>query len=275
MTAALPTTDHQTGEPLVLVGRADGIATLTLNRGRAMNALSMAMLDALQSQLQAIAADETVRAVVLAANGKGYCAGHDLKEMTAHRQDPDGGRAYYEALFASCSKMMLTIRALPVPVIAKVHGIATAAGCQLVAACDMAICSTQAQFGANGVDSGLFCSTPMVPLSRSIPAKAAMEMLVLGEIIDASRAVFLGLVNRAVPPQELDALTNDFAHRAAQKSKAVVALGKRAFYEQLEMPLEEAYAHTSKVIVDNMMMADAAIGIGAFLEKSKPEWEDR
>ena len=265
----------QTGEQLVARSIDDGVATLTLNRPSAMNCLSMAMLEALQKALDSIAADQSVRTVILAANGRGFCAGHDLKEMTAHRRDTDGGRAYYNALFAACSKMMLSIRNLPVPVIAQVQGIATAAGCQLVAACDLAICSTTARFGVNGVDSGLFCSTPMVPLSRNIPAKAAMEMLVLGEIIDADRAVSLGLINRAVSADDLAQSVIAIARRAASKSKAVVALGKRAFYEQLEMSIEDAYSHTSKVIVDNMMMRDAQIGIGAFIDKSTPEWEDR
>jgi len=261
-------------EPILLTSRDGPVARLTLNRPRAMNCLSLAMLAELQKALDDAAADPSVRAVIIDAHGKGFCAGHDLKEMTAHRTDSDGGRVYYEQLFDDCSRMMLTIRNLPLPVIAQVQGIATAAGCQLVAACDLAVASDVARFGVNGVDSGLFCSTPMVPLSRNIPAKAAMEMLVLGEIVDAERARELGLVNCVVAPEDLEAKAAEFAARAAAKSKAVVALGKRAFYRQREMGIEDAYRYTSKVIVDNMMMRDAEIGIAAFIGKTDPEWED-
>ena len=208
------------------------------------------------------------------AEGRGFCAGHDLKEMTRHRADGDGGRAFYESLFARCTSVMLSITNAPVPVIAAVQGIATAAGCQLVAACDMVVASTEARFGVNGVDAGLFCSTPMVALSRAIPAKAAMEMLVLGEIIDADRAERLGLVNRVVSPEDLEKAATEMADRAAQKSRAVLALGKRAFYAQRDMDLEAAYRHTSKVIVDNLMMDQAKEGISAFIDKRPPRWPD-
>ncbi|MCB1491007.1 MAG: enoyl-CoA hydratase [Rhodobiaceae bacterium] len=260
--------------PLVTSARIGRVAWLTLNNPRALNALSMPMLQALDEAFAEAAHDKAVKVVVIAAEGKGFCAGHDLKEMTRHRQDPDGGRAFYEALFEQCTKVMLAITRAPVPVIAVVHGIATAAGCQLVSACDIVIASTEARFGVNGVDAGLFCSTPLVALSRAIPAKAAMEMLVLGEIIPAERAEMLGLVNRIVEPDALNETALAYAERAARKSRAVVALGKSAFYAQRDMDLDAAYAHTCKVIVDNLMMDEAREGIGAFIEKRAPVWPD-
>ncbi len=260
--------------PLVLSERTGRIARLTLNNPRALNALSTAMLDALHDALAEATSDPAVKVVVIDAQGRGFCAGHDLKEMTRHRGDPDQGRAFYEALFARCTKVMLAITRAPVPVIAAVHGIATAAGCQLVAACDMVVASSEARFGVNGVDAGLFCSTPLVALSRAIPAKAAMEMLVLGEIIDAERAERLGLVNRVTSPDALHETAMAMAERAAQKSRAVVSLGKTAFYEQIDMDLDAAYAHTCKVIVDNMMMDSAKEGIAAFIDKRPPQWPD-
>lgn len=270
--SSLPRTDPDA--PLVLAARHGAVARLTLNNPRALNALSMPMLDALGTALDEAAADPAVKVVVLEAEGRGFCAGHDLKEMTRHRDDADGGRAFYEALFARCTSVMLAITRAPVPVIAAVQGIATAAGCQLASACDMIVASTEAKFGVNGVDAGLFCSTPMVALSRAIPAKAAMEMLVLGEIIDAHRAERLGLVNRVVAPDALGQTAMEMAARAARKSRGVVALGKRAFYEQRDMDLDTAYAHTSRVIVDNLMMDQAKEGIAAFIDKRPPRWPD-
>lgn len=263
-------------EPLVLREEADGgVVILTLNRPRALNALSLPLLHALHEELAAITEDKAVRAVVLRGAGRGFCAGHDLKEITGHRDDPDDGRAFFETLFESCTEVMLAIRNLPVVVIAEVQGIATAAGCQLVSTCDMAVASTEARFGVNGVDAGLFCSTPMVALSRNIPRKVAMEMLTLGQMIDADRALTHGLVNAVVDPEALADATLTMARRAAQKSRAVVALGKEAFYRQVELGVEDAYALMSRVIVDNLMMRDAEIGISCFIGKKTPEWEDR
>ncbi len=251
------------------------VAVLTLNRPKALNALSAAMLDAIRGELEAVADDKSVRAVIIRGAGRGFCAGHDLKEMTEHRADADGGNAFFKDLLESCSAMMLAIRALPVLVVAEVHGIATAAGCQLVAACDMAIAADDTRFGVNGINAGLFCSTPMVALSRNVPRKTAMEMLVLGEMIDAAKAQRAGLVNHVVAKDALSETTMKIARRAAQKSRAVVALGKRAFYDQLEMTMADAYRFTSDVIVENLMMRDAEIGIDAFLNKSTPQWEDQ
>ena len=258
----------------ILAAREGAVLIVTLNRPQAMNALSMPLLDALAETLAEVEADKTIRAVIIAGGGKAFSAGHDLREITAQRTDEDGGRAFYEALFSRCTDVMLAIRNLPVAVIAEVDGIATAAGCQLAATCDMIIASERARFGVNGVDAGLFCSTPMVALSRNIPEKAAMEMLVLGEIIEAQRALDLGLVNRVVPSGRLRGAAMAFAERAARKSRAVISLGKKAFYEQRELPLEEAYERMKKVIVGNMMMADACEGIDAFLKKRPPDWQD-
>jgi enoyl-CoA hydratase/carnithine racemase len=258
------------GDAIVLDRRSGDLAIITLNRPRVMNALSLDMVSRLGDTAARIAADSSVRAVIIRANGPGFCAGHDLREITAHRGDHDAGRGYYEELFGSCAKLMMSLRNLTVPVIAEIHGIATATGCQLVANCDLAVTSSEARFGVNGIDSGLFCSTPMVALSRNIPPKAALEMLMLGDIISADRALQLGLVNQIVAPAQLSATVMQLAERIAAKPKAVIALGKKAFYEQLEMPLEVAYDHTVKVIVDNMMLREAQIGIDAFLKKSQP-----
>lgn len=263
-----------TEAPLLSVENAGNILRLTLMRGRQRNPLSMAMLDALAGALEAAAADRSVRAIVIAGEAPGFCGGHDLKEMTSHRKDSDGGRAFYEALFARCSYMMKMIVAHPKVIVAEVNGIATAAGCQLVAACDMAVAGASAQFGVNGIDSGLFCSTPMVALSRNIGRKRAMELLTTGTLINAHEAMTAGIVNKICADDDLTKVTHQLAATLAERSQAVLALGKKAFYEQLEMPLEQAYQHTSKVIVDNMMMRDAEEGIGAFLEKRKPEWND-
>lgn len=260
--------------PLLSTDNTGSILRLTLMRGSKRNPLSFAMLDALIAALEAAAADKSVRAIIIAGEAPGFCGGHDLKEMTSHRGDAGGGRAFFEALFARCSEMMQMIVAHPKVIIAEVNGIATAAGCQLVAACDMAVAGASAQFGVNGINSGLFCSTPMVALSRNIGRKRAMELLTTGGLMNADEAMTAGIVNRICDDDDLTEVTHQLAATLAERSQAVLALGKKAFYEQLEMPLDEAYRHTSKVIVDNMMMRDAKEGIGAFLEKRKPEWND-
>ena len=249
------------------------IARLTLNHPEKLNALSDAMLAALSDEFEALAADEKIRVVIIAGAGKAFCAGHDLKEMTQGRQAEDGGKAYFADLFARCTKVMTAIRNLPQPVIAQPHGIATAAGCQLVASCDMAVAAEGTRFGVNGVNIGLFCSTPMVALSRNIPRKQAFEMLTTGEFIDTDRALALGLINRAVPQDDLDEATNQLAETVASKLGAAVRIGKRAFYDQLEMGLDQAYAHTGAVMVENMLYRDTEEGIAAFLEKRPPEWK--
>ena len=260
--------------PLLSAENTGSIARLTLMRGSQRNPLSTAMLDAMVAALEAAATDKSVRAIVIAGEAPGFCGGHDLKEMTSHRSDADGGRAFYEALFARCSEMMQMIVAHPKIVIAEVNGIATAAGCQLVAACDMAVAGASARFGVNGINSGLFCSTPMVALSRNMGRKRAMELLTTGALMNAEEAMAAGIVNQVCADDDLATVTGQLAEKLVERSQAVLALGKKAFYEQLEMPLDQAYRHTSKVIVDNMMMKDAQEGIGAFLEKRKPEWSD-
>ena len=260
------------GQPVTR--RADGaVAILTLDHERSRNSLSDAMIAALQAELDAIAADRAVAAVVLAAKGKAFCAGHDLKEMAAHRRDDDRGRGYYTDLFARCARLMLAIVRLPQPVIAAVDGIATAAGCQLVASCDLAVAGSRAAFATPGVNIGLFCSTPMVALSRNLSRKAAMEMLLTGEMVDAQGAQRLGLVNRVAGEGEsaLDAALA-LARLIASKSTLTVKTGKAAFYRQIEMPLEEAYAYASRVMVENMLARDAEEGICAFIDKREPRW---
>ncbi len=256
----------------VLREDANGIATLTLNEPARLNPLSDAMLAALGTELARLAEDRSVRAVILRGAGKAFCAGHDLKEMTAARQAPDGGRAAFGDLFARCSAVMLAINRLPQPVIAEVHGIATAAGCQLVATCDLAVAAEGTRFGVNGVNIGLFCSTPMVALTRVIGRKAAFGMLVTGDFIEAVEAARLGLINRAVPSEDLEAETRALAERIAGKLGPVVRLGKRTFYEQAEMDVEEAYAHAGTVMAENMMRSDTTEGVAAFLEKRAPDW---
>ena len=251
---------------------ADGIATLTLNRPEARNPLSEAMLAALSETLAAVANDRSVRAVVLAAAGPVFSAGHDLKEMSARRADPDRGRAYFADIVGRCSGVMQQITALPQPVIAAVEGTATAAGCQLVASCDLAVAGEAARFCTPGVHLGLFCSTPMVALSRNLSAKHAMEMLLLGEMVPAQDAARMGLVNRVVPAGEALAEAKRLAAIIASKSAATVKVGKRAFYEQREMGLKTAYDHASAVMVENMLARDAEEGIGAFMEKRQPDW---
>ncbi|MCJ2119889.1 enoyl-CoA hydratase [Methylobacterium sp. J-001] len=247
---------------------ADGVATLTLNRPQARNALSMALMKALQDALDAIRKDPSVRVVILRGAGPAFCAGHDLKEMRA-----DPSRAATEAVFRTCARLMLSITRLPQPVIAQVNGIATAAGCQLVATCDLAICAEDARFATPGVQIGLFCSTPMVALSRAVSRKAALEMLLVGEPVDAREALRIGLVNRVVSAAELDGAVAAMAEKIAGKARQVVAIGKAAFGRQIEMGLEEAYGYAAEVMTRNMMMADAHEGIDAFIGKRPPRWE--
>ena len=257
-----------------LVTRADhaAVARLTLNAPATLNALSDAMLSALSDRFAQVAEDRAIRVVVLAGAGRAFCAGHDLREMQAARQSPDAGAAAFAGLFARCAAVMQAIPALPQPVIAEVHGIATAAGCQLAASCDMVIAAADARFGVNGVNIGLFCSTPMVALTRAVPRKAAFEMLVTGTFIDAQRAATLGLVNRVVPPEALTAETMALAATIAAKLTAALRIGKRAFHDQIDMPLTEAYAHTGAVMTENMLWRDTDEGIAAFLEKRSPDW---
>lgn len=251
------------------------IAVLTLNRPAARNSLSEDLLRALTDAFASIAADKTVRAVVLAANGPAFCAGHDLKELAARRSDADGGRAYFRHIMISCSVVMQSIVDLPQPVIAAVHNVATAAGCQLVATCDLAIASTAATFATPGVNIGLFCSTPMVALTRNIPRKQAMEMLLTGEPISADAAQCMGLINHAVAPgTERDAAIA-LARKIAAKSAYTLKIGKKAFYRQIELGLADAYNYASEVMTENMMARDADEGICAFIEKRTPQWEDR
>jgi enoyl-CoA hydratase/carnithine racemase len=251
------------------------VAVLTLNRPAARNSLTEEMLGLVSASLRDLAADNNVRAVVLAANGPGFCAGHDLKELTGRRSDPDGGRAYFQHIMTTCSGMMQQIVTLPQPVIAAVQGIASAAGCQLVASCDIAVASTKAAFSTPGVDIGLFCSTPMVALSRNISRKHAMEMLLTGDAISAEKAAQIGLVNEVVPAGHERARAIELALQFASKSSHVIGIGKAAFYRQAEMPLPEAYAYASQVMTENMMARDAEEGICAFIEKRDPTWEDR
>jgi len=260
-------------DDLVVVAREGAVLRLTMNRARARNALSRAMMSALQDAFDAAARDDS-GVIVLAAEGPAFCAGHDLKEMTALRSESDGGRAAFAAIFAQCSKLMQTIVHHPKPVIAEVQGIATAAGCQLVASCDLAVASESAQFATPGVNIGLFCSTPMVALSRNVSRKHAMEMLLTGELISADDAERLGLVNRVVAPDVLVSETMELAELIASKPRATVKTGKEAFYRQLEMPLTEAYDYASRVMTENMLHAEASEGICAFVEKREPKWPE-
>ena len=256
--------------PFVSVAHDDGVATITLDRGDRFNLLSRGMVGALQAALDTIAADVSVRVVVLAGAGRGFCAGHDLRELRAH---PD--LDWQRGLFAECNRMMMTLTTLPQPVVARVHGIATAAGCQLVSMCDLAVAADGASFALPGVNVGVFCSTPAVGVGRNVPRKRAMEMLLTGESIDAKTAQAWGLVNRVVPLAELDAEIARLASTIKAKSAAVVALGKRAFYSQIERPLEGAYAETGEVMASNLLMPDAAEGIDAFAQKRAPDWPSR
>jgi enoyl-CoA hydratase/carnithine racemase len=257
----------------VLLDISDGIATVTLNRPRAMNALSEDILAGLQDTWDNLRDNRDVKAVILRGAGEHFCAGHNLKEMTARRADEDGGSGYFNELFATCSKMMLSIVSLPQPVIAEVQGIATAAGCQLVATCDLAVAAEDARFATSGVNIGLFCSTPMVALSRNVTRKQAMEMLLLGEFIPAHRAVEIGLINEAVPRSGLSEATRDMARIIAEKAPVAIKIGKQAFYKQAEMGLEEAYAYAGATMAENMMARDTKAGIDAFVaKKPMPDW---
>lgn len=262
------------GSPVLRESSGD-IAVLILNRPRARNTLSEAMLQALRRALADIAEEKAVRAVVLAAKGSVFSAGHDLKELTAHRSEADGGRGYTQHIMQICSAMMLSILRLPQPVIAAVEGTATAAGCQLVATCDLAVTSSAAKFSTPGVHIGLFCSTPMVALSRNVGRKHAMEMLITGDTISADDAYRIGLVNRVVDPGMARQHALRLAQKISAKSPAVIKLGKEAFYRQIEMGIADAYAYASEVMVQNMMARDAAEGISAFLEKRPPNWHNR
>jgi enoyl-CoA hydratase/carnithine racemase len=261
-------------EAEVLRADAGGIAILTLNRPAQRNALSLALIDTLHASIDAIAADRQVRAVVLTANGPVFSSGHDLKELTAHRADADRGRAFYAETMRRCAALMQAIVALPQAVIAAVEGTATAAGCQLVATCDLAIAGAKARFATPGVNIGLFCSTPMVALSRNVAAKHAMELLLTGEMADAETAYRIGLVNRVVEAEGALAAAQALAQKVATKSTHVLAIGKKAFYAQRDMGLAEAYDYTVDVMVQNMLARDAEEGIGAFVEKREPKWRD-
>ncbi|QJF49679.1 enoyl-CoA hydratase [Roseobacter ponti] len=257
----------------VLTGIEDGIATVTLNRPRSMNALSEEVLEALQQTWDEIADNRAVKAVILRGAGDHFCAGHNLKEMTLRREDADGGHGYFNDLFAQCSRMMMSIVNLPQPVIAEVQGIATAAGCQLVATCDLAVAAEDARFATSGVNIGLFCSTPMVALSRNVTRKHAMEMLLLGDFVPAARAVETGLVNRVVPRGQLPEATRIMAAQIVGKSPVAIKTGKRAFYQQADMPLAEAYAFAGATMAENMMARDTEAGISAFIAKEPmPDW---
>lgn len=263
----------QSDPDLVLRSDTDGVAVLSLNAPKSINALSEAMLHALSDTFDKVAEDRSVKAVILRSGDNHFCAGHNLKEMSARRADADGGFQYFQDLFATCSAMMLRVVRLPQPVIAEVKGIATAAGCQLVASCDLAVASDDATFATSGVNIGLFCSTPMVALSRNVPRKLAMEMLLFGAFLPATRVAELGLINRVVPLADLENASMEMARIIADKSPSAVNIGKRAFYEQVEMSLEEAYAFAGRTMAENMMAKDAEAGIGAFTRKKPmPEW---
>jgi enoyl-CoA hydratase/carnithine racemase len=274
MNASSPERRPTPDEPVLLHETHGRIALLTLNRPAARNALSEAMIAALHAAIDAAAADRAVRAVVIAANGPAFSAGHDLKELTARRSDPDRGRAYFRQIMNSCSAMMQAIVHCPKPVIAAVSGIATAAGCQLVATCDLAVASTSARFATPGVDIGLFCSTPMVALTRNVPRKQAMEMLLTGEAISAGRAREIGLINRVVTDGAERAEAIALGNLIASKSASTVKTGKTAFYRQAEMSLADAYRYASEVMTENMMAHDAIEGLSAIIDKRMPRWED-
>jgi enoyl-CoA hydratase/carnithine racemase len=262
--------NEQTDTPILLRADRDGVAWLTMNRPAQRNALSMDLMAAMLAELEAIATDPAVRVVVIGGAGPAFSAGHDLREVRGNAR-----REFYEALFARCARLMLAITRLPKPVIARAHGVATAAGCQLVATCDLAVAADTARFATPGVDIGLFCSTPMVALTRAVGRKPAMEMLLTGEMLPAAEAKAAGLVNRVVPEAELDAAVADLAGRIAGKSPLTLAIGKEAFYRQAEMGLEDAYAYASEVMTRNMLARDAEEGIDAFLQKRPPVWSGR
>ena len=262
-------------EPILLREDTSGIAVLTLNRPQARNSLSEALLQTLGTALTAIAHDRIVRAVIITANGPAFSAGHDLKELNARRSDADRGRAYFKHIMGLCSSVMQQIVMLPKPVIAAVQATATAAGCQLVASCDLAVASRTAKFATPGVNIGLFCSTPMVALSRNVPRKHAMEMLLTGELISAEDAARIGLINHVTDPGTEREAAFTLTKKIAAKSALTLKIGKEAFYRQIEMPLAEAYRYASDVMVENMLARDAEEGITAFIEKRPPKWQDR
>ena len=261
--------------PILLQENVGSVRVLTLNRPAARNSLSEGLIAELHAALKEIHDDNSVRAVVIAANGPAFSAGHDMKELTARRSDADRGRAYFGQIMNACSAMMQAVVLLPKPVVAAVQGIATAAGCQLVASCDLAVASEAAGFATPGVDIGLFCSTPMVALSRNVASKHAMEMLLTGDLISAEEACRIGLVNRVVPSGSARDEALKLARKLAAKSTLIVKLGKEAFYRQIDMNLPDAYRYASQVMVENMMVRDAKEGISAFVEKRTPTWEDR
>ena len=272
--AAAPLQNAPGPEAGVLRRETDGaVATLVLDRPSSRNSLSAELLVALRDAFAAIAADPAVRAVVIAGAGPAFCSGHDLKEVTARRSDPDGGQAFFERTFRLCSEVMTAVAGLPQPVIACVHGIASAAGCQLVATCDLAVASADARFATPGVDIGLFCTTPMVALTRNVAPKHAMEMLLTGDAIDAAEALRIGLVNRVVPTGQERAAAAGLARRIAVKSARAITIGKRAFHAQRVLSLADAYVHASQVMADNLSDPDASEGIGAFLAKRPPRWQ--
>ncbi len=277
MSAKTATATAAASSPALILLREDKgtIAILTLNRPQARNSLSEALLEALGDALTAIAHESSVRAVIIAANGPAFSAGHDLKELNARRSDPDRGRAYFKHIMGLCSGVMQQIVTLPQPVIASVSTTATAAGCQLVASCDLAVASDAAKFATPGVNIGLFCSTPMVALSRNVSRKHAMEMLLTGELISAEDAQRIGLINRVVAPGHEHAEALKLAEKIAGKSSLTVKIGKEAFYRQAEMSLADAYKYSSDVMVENMLARDAEEGIGAFIEKRQPKWQDK
>src|SRR5690348_3967275 len=258
--------------PLLLTAQAGGVLRLILNRPQARNALSSELMRAIQAALEGAASDNATRVIVIAAEGPVFSSGHDLKELARHRADGDAGRAAYAHLFTQCSAMMQTIVRHPKPVIAQVGGMATAAGCQLVASCDLAVASTSARFATPGVDIGLFCSTPMVALSRNVSRKAAMEMLLTGRMVEPEDALRIGLVNKVVAPEILESETMALANLIAAKPHGTLKIGKEAFYRQIEMGLSDAYDYASRVMTENMLAAEAAEGIGAFVEKREPKW---
>jgi enoyl-CoA hydratase/carnithine racemase len=270
MSTASKSAAPQASEPYVLRRDHDGIATLTMNRGDQMNQLSTAMIGALQAELDGIAADDSVRVVVLAGAGKQFCAGHDLREMRAH---PD--KEWQSALFARCQRMLMTLIALPQPVIARVHGAAVAAGCELVSICDLAVATDGARFALPGIKNGIFCTTPAVGVGRNLARKHALEMVLTGDLVDAATALSWGLVNRVVPAERLDDEVEALARKIASYSQAVIAMGKRLFYQQIEKGLAEAYPLAGECMASNMMLEDAAEGIDAFLEKRPPKWRGK
>lgn len=257
-------------ELLILRRDENGISNLTINRPKYYNSLTIECMESFVEELEDVALDPSVKVVVVSGAGKGFCAGHDMRSLRANP-----GKSYYEKTFAASSKLMMTIVHLPKPVIAKVHGVATAAGCQLVASCDLALADEHARFATPGVNIGLFCSTPMVSLSRNVPRKQALEMLLTGDFISAERAYEIGLINRVVPFEELDGSVNELALKIASKSPLTLKIGKKAFYDQLDMNMADAYKYCAEVMVENMMARDAEEGIDAFLEKRDPVWRGK